>query len=91
MPVPLRNVAYVTHFHRFDSVPPAGAEHRHADFSFKDVLPLVGRWVPVQLAQCARFEFENYAGNRRRNRKIRGINAPFPSTLVDAVGLLLEE
>src|SRR3954467_15006979 len=91
MPISLRDVSPVALFHRLDSMPSAGAEHRYADLACKDVLPFIGRGMPVQLSERAGFEIKNYASHRCRDRKIGGINSPLFAAFIDAVRLLFEK
>ena len=63
VPVALRDVADVAFVERLGPVAAARAEQRDADLPLEDVLPFVGRRVPVQLPQRARVEFEDRAGD----------------------------
>ena len=74
VPVPLRDVADVALLQRLGPVTPVRAEHRHADLPFDDVLPLVGRRVPVQLPQRPGLEVEDRAGDGLGDRKLGGID-----------------
>src|SRR5262249_21140222 len=77
VPIPLWNIADIAIVQLFCSKSTVRAEHRHAQITLYNVLPFVGVWMPVKFAQRAWFEIENYTGNRCRNWKARGINAPF--------------
>ena len=89
--VSLRDVADVALLQRLGPVTTARAEHRYADLALDDVLPLVGRRVPVQFPQRPRIEVEDRAGNRLGNRKIVGIDQPQPASLVVDDGRLGEQ
>src|SRR5207249_9203001 len=61
------------------------SKHGHAHIAVDNVLPFISVGMPVQLAECARFEVENNAGHRRRNWKARRVDAPFATTFEHAV------
>src|SRR5262245_11245476 len=85
MSVTLRDITNVSRVQEFGPETAVRAKHRHADLSFDHVLPFVSIGMPVQLAQCFRFEIENDARNRRRNWKAGGIDAPFPAAFEHTV------
>src|SRR5262249_41505620 len=59
MSVALWDIAYVSLRQGLGPVAAVGTEHRHTDFALDDILPLVGRWMPMQLTQAARLQVEN--------------------------------
>ncbi len=73
--VALGDVADVALVERLGPVAAVRAEQRDADLALDDVLPLVGGRVPVQLAEAARLEVEDHAGDRLRDRE-RGRHRP---------------
>ncbi len=85
MPVTLRDVADVPKMKLLDAEATMRTEHRHTEIAVDDVLPFVRVGMPVQLAQRARFKIENYPGDRRRDWKPAGIDAPFATAFEHAV------
>ena len=66
----MRDVADVAFFERLDPVSAVRAEHRDVDLAREHVLPFVGVGVPVQFAEPAGLEFEDDAGDGRRDREL---------------------
>src|SRR5262245_7891594 len=85
MPVTLRNISDVSRVQEFRPEAAVRPKHRHADFAFNYVLPLISIGMPMQLPERAGFKFENDAGDGRRNWKARGIDAPFSVAFEDPV------
>ena len=79
MPVALRDVTYVAGMQLFSTKAAMRTEHRHAKVAADDVLPFISVRVPMQLAQRAWLQIENYAGDRRRYWEAGGIDTPFPT------------
>src|SRR5947208_3719922 len=77
MAITLRNVSGVSSVEEFRPEAAVRSNHGHIDIALDNILPFVCVGVPVQLAECARFEVENYAGDRGRDWKSGRINAPF--------------
>jgi hypothetical protein len=63
MPVALGDVPDVALAQRLDAIPPVRAEQRHIDLAFEHILPFVRVGVPVQLAEAARIQFQDHAGD----------------------------
>src|SRR5436190_12129981 len=77
MPVTLRDVSGVSAVQEFRPETAVRPKHSYVDIALDNVLPFVRVGVPVQLAECARFEVENYARDCCCNWKSCRINAPF--------------
>src|SRR5690348_227023 len=67
------------------------AEQGDAHPSGDDVLPFVGIGMPVQLAQAARIEVENHAGNGSRDGKAVLADAPLSAARMDGMRRLLQQ
>ena len=65
MPVTLRDVTDVSRMQKFRPETAVRPKHGHAYIAVDNVLPFVRVGVPVQLAERARFEVENYARDCR--------------------------
>lgn len=64
VPIALRDVTNIASVQLLRSKSTVRAEHCHAEVALDYVLPFIGVWMPVKLAQRTRREIENYAGNR---------------------------
>src|SRR5262249_40274385 len=85
MPVTLRNVPGVSGMKEFRPETAMRPKHLHADLASDDVLPFVSIRMPVQLPECAGFKVESNAGDRCRDWKARGIDAPFAAAFEHAM------
>src|SRR5207244_10017257 len=85
MPVTLRDKTDVSSVQEVRPETAVRPKHGHAHVAVDNVLPFISIGMPMQLAECARFEVENYARDCRRNRKSCRINAPFATTLEHAM------
>ena len=82
----LGDVADIALVERFGAVAAVGAEHGDADLAFDDVLPFIGRGVPVEFAEAAGFQVEDYASDRGGDGEAGRVDAPFAAAFVNRVG-----
>ena len=85
VPIALWNVTDIARVQLLRSKSTMRAEHRHAKVAFDYILPFIGGWMPMKFAQRAWFEVEDYASDRCRNWKSRGIDAPFAAAFENRV------
>src|SRR5580692_3316704 len=88
MTVALGNVGDVALAERFDPVTAVRTEHGDLKITGDNVLPFIGVRVPVQFAQAARFQIEDYAGHGLGNRKAIGADTPPAPELMNRTRLL---
>src|SRR4030095_10196056 len=84
-PKSLWNISNITGVQLFGAKSTVRPEHCYVQVSGDDVLPFIGVWMPMKLAQRTWFEIENYSSNSSRNWKSRGIDAPFAPAFENCV------
>src|SRR5271157_2952498 len=90
MAIALRDVADIALVQRLDTVASVGTKQGDTDLPFNHVFPLVGGWMPVELAQAVGLQVEDDTRDRFRDGETVGADPPLATALVDGMRLLIE-